>query len=106
MEKTRVVVDPQKGRCVIANTFIPKDEIVAINHIVKAEVNLIPSSSVLNSYLMSWNDECDCIALGIINLLNHSSDSSKRNVSVQRNFEADTMALVAKRDIEEGEELL
>ena len=105
MEKTKVVVDPQKGRCVIANAFVHQGETVAFNHIVKAEVNLTPSSSVLNSYLMSWNDQFDCIALGVINLLNHSSDAGKRNVSVERDFATETMTLVAS-DILEGEELL
>jgi SET domain-containing protein len=56
----------------------------------------------LQWYPFGWDKDFDCIPLGSLTLANHSQDP---NAFVQRDFAKQLIRLVAKRNIEAGEEI-
>lgn len=100
---TKIIREKNKGRCVVATQDIPKDTEIIRNEIIKMSYNKIKDSE-LDNYSMAWNDNFDCIALGHINLLNHSSTNN--NINIHRDYTNEQIIATAKKDIKKGEELL
>jgi len=92
---------PIKGRCVIAVRPFKKSERIETNHVLIFPI--LPSNNKLMDWAMEWNKKEDAIALGNINLLNHSK---KPNVTVKNNYRAKTKSIYAVRNIKKGEELV
>lgn len=97
----KVIEIPEKGRGVIACNHINAGQVIAEDPIfeIPNDYNYPPE---IDNMRMSWNETHDVIALGITNLLNHSPNS---NVTIFDDFKNRTKSVIAKRDIEEGEEL-
>lgn len=98
--------DYKKGRCVIATKDIAKDTLIEKNHCIvykHIDDNKLYSSPNINDWSMFYSKTHDCIALGNINLLNHSKDS---NVYINTNYKNKTKYMYARRFIKAGEELV
>jgi hypothetical protein len=101
-----VVLQPAKGRCVVAARPIPKGTLVLADPVV-----IVPRSeaehverTVLGRYVFTWDDDGNlCAVLGLGSLVNHAPEA---NVELDSNLAAGTMDFVAARDIAAGEELV
>lgn len=92
-----------KGRCVFAGEAIAEGQTIDTNCVLtfpqwQAEELKPP----LQFYPFEWDKDFVCIPLGSLSLANHSSDP---NAFLQRDGANFQMRLVAKRDIEAGEEI-
>jgi hypothetical protein len=93
-----------KGRCVYAGEKISKGQSIDTNCVV-----LFPSTQLeelrppLVDYPFAWDEKYSCFALGSVALANHSRDNP--NAYINRDFTKLLIRLVAKRDIEAGEEI-
>ena len=90
-----------KGRAVISNRNYKKNEEIECAPIIKTGF-ISNKKNPLYEYLMCWNDDTDCIALGYGNLMNHSEQN---NCGVEHNYKDETKTFYANRDIKKGEEL-
>ena len=97
-----IVRDKVKGRCVIANRDFKKGELITVNHVITYP--FLPEGSRLLIWSMWWTNKEDCLALGYINLLNHSEKYP--NVCITNDYRNKMKRLYADRDIVKGEELL
>jgi len=70
--KVSVFLHPVKGRCVVANQDIRKGELILINPVELVGFSDIKSKCALDSYPIWWSKTKDCIAFGLINMVNHS----------------------------------
>jgi SET domain-containing protein len=86
---------------VFASRSFKKDELIAENPIVLVTFDKIKDSELCD-YSMSWDDSHDSIALGEIQLINHSEDS---NCRIEDDYENLTKRLFASRDIAQDEHL-
>ena len=99
-ENTRLELHPIKGRCVIANRAFKAGDIILVNDVLICP--FLPEAHALNAWVMWWTDTEDCIALGHINLLNHSET---KNCTIENLYPEKQKKLIAITDIAEGEEL-
>ena len=92
-----------KGRCVFAGENIAKGGVIDTNPAL-----LFPKSQTaelkppLQYYPFGWDEDFSCIALGSLSLASHSEEP---NAVLQREHQRLLIRLVAKRDIEPGEEI-
>jgi SET domain-containing protein len=95
-----------KGRCVFAAEKIAKGTWVTSDPIVRIPKQhlqaLVDAKSPIGSYPFAWTDDHHAIVLGLTSLANHSDNP---NCHTSRQFGKQLLGLVAKRDIEPGEEL-
>lgn len=71
-------------------------------HVITFDNRDLPRTN-LDMYRMGWTDTEDAIALGHINLVNHSEEP---NVEILDNLPAKMKTMVSLRPIRTGEELL
>jgi len=90
-----------KGKCVHTTKDYHTDEQIEVNHVLPFN-HLDKEWGDLDTHRMAWTKSQDCIALGHINLLNHSN---KPNAYIKRDFKNKRMTLCAKTDINSGDEL-
>ena len=100
-QNTYVEHRPRKGWCVFSSIHLRKGQLVE-------EAPVLPCpwdgpSSILDDYRMTWDGKEDCLTLGNINLMNHSTDAP--NVHVVNNHKRLTKQVFALRNIRRGEEL-
>jgi hypothetical protein len=92
-----------KGRGVFTTSKISKGEPIATDCVV-----LVPKDHFeqvgppLACYPLAWDKECHCLVLGLISLVNHAEEP---NSYPERDMKKLLLRLVAKRDIEAGEEI-
>ena len=91
---------PIKGRCVHAARDFKKGELIETNPVIV--YGPLPEDHELQSWSMWWTEKEDAIALGNLNLLNHSTTP---NVSLSDDHVKMTKTIYAKREISKGEEL-
>lgn len=101
MSNVIIAKDPKKGRMVIANRDFEKDEMIEYNHVLTYP--FLPNEHPLLDWSMEWSDTEDALALGHINLLNHSEQS---NVYLVNDFKEMTKTMYAKKAIKKDEELI
>lgn len=101
----RVTLLSGKGRGVVAVEPIRHGELIEAAPVVP----LVPEESpppgtALFDYTFAWGEPpfAEAIALGIVSLVNHSSDP---NVRVETDLASRTLRLIASRDIAAGEEI-
>ena len=93
-----------KGRCVFATTSIAKgDQIVADSVVVVPTLHFEQIGPPLACYPLAWSKDLSAMVLGVISLVNHSDQP---NCYPERDFSRLLLRLVAKRDIEPGEEIV
>ena len=102
-DKVSVFHNNRKGFNLLANKKINKDELISISAVSLVGFDEIKEDSILKNYPMYWNDEKDCIAFGIINLLNHSDNP---NVRIENDYDNKLIKAFAIKDIEINEELV
>lgn len=104
-ENTLVSVyrDNIKGFCVIADSDIERNRFICTCPVGFMGLKDLSDKSEFNHYPMWWNDETDCIAFGVINLLNHNKEST---VFLERDFDNRLIHMYAAKDIKKGEELV
>jgi len=90
-----------KGKCVHASKDYQADELIDVNYVLPFK-HLNRDWGDLDTHRMAWNKSQDCIALGHINLLNHSENP---NVYIKKDFKIKRMSMFALRNIKAGEEL-
>jgi len=101
MKATKVGLSPGKGLGVFAvESILPGEEIMTCHVITFANHNL-PEGN-LDAYRMGWTEEEDAIALGHINLVNHSESP---NVEILDNLPAKMKIMKSIKPIKTGEEL-
>ena len=92
-----------KGRCVFATTDIAKGETIATDCVVVVPtVHFEQIGRPLACYPLAWSKDLSAMVLGVISLVNHSDQP---NCYPERDFSRLLLRLVAKRDIEAGEEI-
>ena len=95
-----------KGRCVFTTERIPKGAWVTSDPIVTLPRQhtqaLVNARSPIHAYPFAWTENHDAIVLGLTSLANHSDVP---NCHTARNLGKQLLGLVAKRDIEPGEEI-
>ncbi len=91
---------PVKGRCVHASRKILAGELIEENHVITYP--FLEKGNKILDWSMEWTDTEDALALGNINLLNHSEDS---NCGIENDFVNMTKRVYANFDIEKDEEL-
>jgi hypothetical protein len=94
--------DNAKGNCVVARRDIPRGKKIVVNPVVPLRFEDTRPSSKIDEYPMWWTRKLDCLAIGAINLLNHSS---KPNVRLTRDYRRRLITCFARRKIRAGEEL-
>ncbi len=94
-----IVKECKYGVGAFAAVDIRKDELVEKGLIRRIEVD--PND---NQYVFSWNEDNTiwAVASGCLTFYNHSENP---NTKVIKNFEEDTIEVIAIRDIKKGEEL-
>jgi SET domain-containing protein len=92
---------PIKGKCVFAVKDFYKNQHIETNHIIPFR-HLDKNWGDLDAYRMAWTKNKDCISLGHINLMNHSS---KPNITLERDTNDNVIRAYAKKKIKKGEEL-
>ena len=97
------VTHPTKGRCVIATQCIQRDTLIMEDPVVIVGFDAISPGCPLDDYPIQWTKKHDCIALGLINLINHSK---KPNVRWERNYRRKTLRCYATTRIKANEELV
>lgn len=97
-----VVESPGKGRGVFAARNFQVGETVAVNPVILIEIDALRDGSIFNDYPLDWTDQHNAIALGPINLLNHSEEP---NCKLERHIEHKTVSCIALEDIQKGAEL-
>jgi len=90
-----------KGRCVFTSKSFQKGEVICSNHVLVFTYDLIKKSE-LDDFSISWKDELDCIALGLISFINHSETPNTR---IENDYELKSVKIIALVDIEENTEL-
>jgi len=98
MKETYISTIEPKGRCVIAERMFHYGECIMCNYVITTPIK----HEGFSDWIMEWNDYENAIALGHINLLNHSDDP---NCMIRNDYEFMHKSLYALRDIKEGEEL-
>lgn len=100
--KTRYAMTRDKGWAVYALVDFAKGEVVEQAPVVPLTLaGLAPG--VVDEYRMAWTDDEDCLALGNVNLINHSTGSP--NATIVDDVDARMKIVVALRDIRAGEEI-
>lgn len=99
----RIILVNNKGRCIIATRDYYSKTVILINPVLLIEVDALAESSSFNAYPIRWTDTHNSIALGLINLLNHSEQP---NCELICNYDDLTITLRAITDIKSGEELV
>ena len=99
---TAIYRDPKKGNCVVASVAIGVGKLIAKCPVTLVRRGDIKQGCELDNYPMWWTNRVDCLAFGVINLLNHSDNP---NVRLVRNYRKRSISCIAKRDIHPGEEL-
>ena len=89
-----------KGRCVHAAVRYKKGTLIMTNPVITYP--FMSEDSPLSEYSMAWSNTEDCLALGHINLLNHSDTP---NCRIKDCMPEGTKLLYALRDIAINEEL-
>lgn len=93
-----------KGRGVFALEPIAKGEVVVTDNVLLAPTKSFVQTGVLAHYPFCWDSPDNaCIALGLTSLANH--DGENPNCLTERDFGRLLLRLIAKRDIEAGEEI-
>ena len=96
-------VDPCKGRCVHAKKPFRKNQTIVVDPVIVLAVKDV-EETVLNDYVLWWKGRNKvALGLGFSVLINHSKTS---NVFFRFGIEEGLVAVVAKRAIAKGEELL
>jgi hypothetical protein len=101
-DKISVFYNEERGFHLISNEYIHKDELISTTAVSLVGFDDIKEYSILRNYPMCWNDEVDCIAFGIINLLNHSENP---NIRIENDYENKLLRAYAIKDIYRGIEL-
>ena len=101
VSNTRIEHFPGKGRGVVACRDFDDDDVIESAHVIEIPVQLLRSDSLFQ-HSMAWDNAHDCIALGHMMLLNHSSNP---NCKTRNDFESRTKTLYAIRPIAAGDEL-
>ena len=95
-----------KGRGVFTNEKISKGTVIEIAPVIVMDAanKKLLDQTLLHDYIFEWGDDrTHCaMALGWVPVYNHSYLS---NCEYEMDFEAQTIAVKAMRDIEPGEEL-
>ena len=91
-----------KGNCVVAREAIKRGQLVSECPVSVVESKDIRKNCAFDQYPIWWRGRKDCIAFGLINLINHSSAP---NVRLCRDYKRMTIRCYAKRNILRGEEL-
>jgi hypothetical protein len=91
-----------KGFCVMSAVDLKPKEFITVCPVSLMEVGDIKGTSLLDVYPMGWSKKNDCIAFGVINLLNHSKNS---NITLKRDKKNHLIRAYAKGNIKKGEEL-
>ena len=97
---TYIKMHPIKGRCVHSAHRFSAGRMIEKNPVITFP--FLPEGYPLLEYAMQWSDTEDCIALGNINLINHSENP---NCSVENYIAGQAKLLHAERDILQDEEL-
>lgn len=90
-----------KERCVFTSKSFQKGEVICSNHVLVCTYDLIKKSE-LDDFSISWKDERDCIALGLISFINHSETPNTRT---ENDYDLKLIKIIALVDIEENTEL-
>lgn len=91
---------PIKGKCVHLSVACKNGDLIDVNHVITYP--FLPEGHKLLDWSMEWTETEDALALGLMNLLNHSSNS---NCYLINDYETKTKRLYAKRDLLPDEEL-
>ena len=106
MPKLAVASVDGKGRCVFAREAITKGSIVTADPVAlipKSHVDaLAKAGSPFAAYPFAWTPHTHAVPLGLTSLANHSDEP---NCHVSRNIDRKVLGLIAKRDIDPGEEI-
>jgi hypothetical protein len=92
---------PIKGFCVKVNTNIYEDTKLCVNAVSLIEFNALKKKSKFNDYPMWWDKKTDCIAFGVINLLNHNNSPT---VYLKRDRRNRLITMYANKDLKIGDE--
>jgi hypothetical protein len=104
MPKLAVAEVAGKGRCVFAGERIAKGTAVTSDSVVTIPKAVVDAAGLpFAAYPFAWNMTQHCVALGLTSLANH--DGVAPNCHVSRNLSKKLIGLIAKRDIEAGEEV-
>ena len=104
MPKLAIANVAGKGRGVFARERITKGSIVTSDPVVTIPKAVVDAAGLpFAAYPFAWNLTQHCVVLGVTSLANH--DGSDPNCHVSRNLRDKLLGLVAKRDIEAGEEI-
>ena len=104
MPKLTIASVGKKGRCVFAGEKIAKGSIVTSDPVVTMPKAVVDAAGLpFAAYPFAWNLTQHCVVLGVTSLVNH--DGSDPNCHVSRNLRQQILGLIAKRDIEAGEEI-
>jgi len=89
------------GKGVFTDKFISRGSLIVENPVIPYTYSKIEKSE-LKDYSMAWSNKHDCLAMGLINFMNHSE---KPNIYLKRFKKYGTIRAYAKRNIQYGEEL-
>ena len=104
MRKERVAVRDagEKGLGVFATSRIEAGEVIEICHVIVEEERNIADGATLDRYVYEWTPGTCAVALGYGSIFNHSYDpNSVFTVDTAKR----TVTFVARRTIEEGQEI-
>jgi uncharacterized protein len=95
-----------EGRGVFTNEAIDANTLIEIAPVIVMEKadRILLDKTLLHDYIFEWGadkQQC-CMALGYVPIYNHSYTS---NCEYEMDFEANTIAIKAMRNIRQGEEL-
>ena len=93
--------DPVKGVGVYSLKDFKAGDIISKNYTAIIDWEMDESSPFQQTYPMYWTEEFSCIAFGIINLVNHSSNP---NCRIAIDIDSRTIALVCKLNLNSGDE--
>lgn len=91
-----------KGLCLFAGVGLKTGELIVTCPITLIDFKDVKEGTPLDAYPMWWNSKKDCIAFGVINLLNHAEIT---NVVLRRDRKKRLIRAYAKCNIEAGTEL-
>jgi len=100
-------IDGEKGRGVFALVNIKKGDVIETAPVIPvSKESVVENGEAPDGYLLEWDglyeNEEFCMPLGYIMMYNHSDDP---NITMDQDFEHETMLAIALRDIKAGEEL-
>ncbi|MGI8685657.1 MAG: SET domain-containing protein-lysine N-methyltransferase [Acidimicrobiales bacterium] len=102
----RVVPLPGKGRGIVAGDRIASGQVVdaAPVIVIPARSSAVVQETVLGRYTFTWDERTGSVALalGRVSLLNHSYTP---NLAAEKRTATRTIAFIALRDVDKGEEL-